>query len=396
MSLLGKLAAQIRSYPSAAAAYLLSRLTAVEDSVSGLAADGGPYTCLAGDAVLDAVYLSAADTIALADADNASKIPAVGILISKDSDTEANVRFAGVVSGFVGLTAGAIYYLSATAGDITATPPSAPHAAPIGIAVSTTKLLVVPLGVMSAVLKSTVANLGASVIGIQDALALITAATVEGALAELAQFKADLGSVSANKGGTLVAYEDSGSKTTAATVDAALDEIYLDRLSTSRSRPIDLGAWREVSAGGDVGDVAGIGGVLASDTAPILRGDANGSWEISWATGNVDPIGIQIMLPADFDDTGNAILDFDVYSGPADAMTLGVATSWNGGAEVTDSADDAGTKSATRHRISATVAHADIPAGATHLSVRITPPAHATDAFQLVGAQLRYTPKLLT
>ena len=172
--------------------------------------------------------------------------------------------------------------------------------------------------------------------------------------------------------------------------------LYTDRLSTSRGVPIHLGMFREVSATGDVGNIAAIGGVLGSDTAPILRAEATtNSWEISWATGNADPIGVQVMLPADLDDTQDAFLDLIVYSGTTDAATMGVATSWNGGAEVTDSASDSDTKSATRHTITATIAAADIPASSTHLTIRITPPTHATNAIQLHGAVLRYKPKLL-
>lgn len=172
--------------------------------------------------------------------------------------------------------------------------------------------------------------------------------------------------------------------------------LYTDRLSVNRGVPIPLSTWRIVSAGGDVGNIAAIGGVLASNSDPILRGDSNNSWEISWATGSAVPIGVQVMIPADIDDAQDAFLDLIVYSGTTDAATMGVATSWNGGSEVTDSASDSSTKSATRHTITATIDKGDIPASATHLTIRLTPPTHATNAIQLVGAVLRYAPKLLT
>lgn len=357
MSVLADLAAKIRSMPSLAAAYLDGRFTTLEATVAGLASDAGPYTCLTTDDIGEWVYVSAASTIALADADGSGTYPALGVIVAKPTTTSCTVRVAGLVTGLSGLTAGAVYYLDTTAGGITATPPTAPAAAPVAIAVSTTALVVVPLGALSAALRSVAANLGANLIG----------------------------------------YQDGGSRTTAANVDAALDEIYLDRLTTSWAQPIHLGMWREVSATGDVGNIAAIGGILASDSTPILLGEATtNSWAISWATGNVDPIGVQLMLPPDFDDTGDAFVDLDVASGATNAATMGVATSWNGGSEVTDSASDAGTLSATRHRITATIAHGDIPAGATHVTIRITPPTHAADAILLFGSQLRYTPKLLT
>lgn len=325
-------------------------------AVAGLVSDVSGMTCLSGDAVNDFVYVSAASTVAKADADDAAKIPAVGMIVSKQSSTSCTVRVSGLATGLSGLTAGAVYYLSAaTAGAITATPPSAPAAVPVGVAVSTTALLILPVSVLSYVLRSVTANLGADAIG----------------------------------------YPDASSKTTAARVGAAIDELYVDRLTTAWSAPIPLSNWRIVSAGGDVGNIAAIGGGLGSDTDPILRADANGSWEIFWAAASVVPVGVQVPLPPDFDDTGDAILALDVYSGATDAATMGVASTWNGGAEVTDSADDAGTKSATRHRITATIAHGDIPAGATHVTFRLTPPAHAADGIALVSSQLRYTPKLL-
>lgn len=290
-------------------------------SVAGLASDVPGLTCLEGDVVGDWVYLSAASTVALADADDAAKIPALGVIVSKQSTTSCTVRVSGLVTGLSGLTAAAVYYLSTTAGDITATAPAAPNAVPVAIAVSTTALVVLPAGPMFQYLRST------------------------------------------------------------------------GKLNGTKTISLGLGDFRVVTSGGDVGDIAAIGGHLASDTTPILRGDANGSWEISWAADDVSPVGVQVTLPPDFDDTANATVDFVVYSGATDAATLGLASSWNGGTEVTDSADDAGTKSATRHTITATIAHGDIPAGATHVTFRITPPAHASDAIQLTGVRVNYTPK---
>lgn len=183
-------------------------------------------------------------------------------------------------------------------------------------------------------------------------------------------------------------------------VDAngAFGELYQALLSAvGGCIPIPLSSFREVSATGDVGDTAAIGGVLASDTTPILLGKATtNDWAINWAATVVDPIGVSFMLPSDFDDTADATLDLVVSSGSTNAATMGIASSWNGGSEVTDSADDAATKSATEHLITATIAHADIPAGANRVTFRITPPAHATNAINLTGARLNYKRKLLT
>lgn len=159
------------------------------------------------------------------------------------------------------------------------------------------------------------------------------------------------------------------------------------------SHRFNINDWREVTSGGDEGNIAANGGILASDTTPILRGDAAESAEISWATGNADIIGTSIMLPADFDGSVDALLELSVYSGATDAATFGVETSWDGGTVVVDSADDAATKSATAHTISATIAAADVPDGAVRVTIELTPPAHAADTIQLLGARLTYRRK---
>lgn len=155
--------------------------------------------------------------------------------------------------------------------------------------------------------------------------------------------------------------------------------------------PISLHSMREADANGDVGNAAAIGGVLASDTTPIMRGVSGGiGQEISWAAGNADPVVCEVALPPDLDDTQDVTLALQVYSGTTNAATMSVKTSWDHGATVTDSADDSGTKSATFHEITATIAAADVPANPKTVTILLTPPTHATDAIQLCGAQLRY------
>lgn len=190
---------------------------------------------------------------------------------------------------------------------------------------------------------------------------------------------------------------DAGGFTATATIEAALQEIYQNLLTAQASIPLSLSAFREVDANGDVGDVTANGGILASDTTPIFRADANESQEIAWATGNVDPIALQISLPTDLDDTGNVTLDLWVYSGTTDAATFTVETSWGGAALVSDSASDSALKSATVHKVTATIDAGDVPANAGFVTIALTPTnAHATNAYQLCGARLNYKRKILT
>lgn len=155
--------------------------------------------------------------------------------------------------------------------------------------------------------------------------------------------------------------------------------------------PLSLNDFREADANGDVGAITANGGILASDTTPILRG-ASGliSQEVSWATGNADPIVCQMALPPDFDGRNDVQVDLWVYSGTTDAATFTVASSWDAGATVSDTASDASTKSATIHKITATIAAADVPDTAAFVTLLLTPAAHATNAIQLVAARLTY------
>lgn len=156
---------------------------------------------------------------------------------------------------------------------------------------------------------------------------------------------------------------------------------------------VSVNDFREV-ASGDVGNIVANGGLLASDTTPILRGASTGiSQEISWAAGNSDPIVCQFALPSNFDGKDDVLIDLWVNSGTTNAATMSVATSWDAGATVTDSASDAATLSATTHKITAVIAAADIPDAASFVSLQLTPPTHATDAIQLSGVVIRFNEK---
>lgn len=222
----------------------------------------------------------------------------------------------------------------------------------------------------------------------------IADATVAGAVAAT-----DLASTSNALGASLVGIEDAGAFTSTATAEAALAELYQHLFSSVGGYiPIPLSAWREVNATGDVGNIAANGGVLASDTTPVFDAVATSNeQEILWATGNVDPIGVSIVLPRDFDDTANATLDLVVSSGASDAATIVCASAWSAGAagtEVSDSTTD--TASATPHTLSITIAASDIPSGARRATIRLTPPTHATDTISLHATGIAYKRKLLT
>nr|MBP9826427.1 hypothetical protein [Thermoanaerobaculia bacterium] len=173
--------------------------------------------------------------------------------------------------------------------------------------------------------------------------------------------------------------------------DVAIDPI-LSRLLSVSSRPapvlLSLYDFRKVDASGDVGAIAANGGILASDTTPILRGDTAESQEVVWAAGNSDKIAAHVTLPAGFDGAADVTIDLFVRSGgTTDLSSFTVESGWDGAALVSDAATDAAA-STTMHKITATIAAADVPAGASVLTLILTPGTHATDTIALCGARV--------
>jgi hypothetical protein len=152
----------------------------------------------------------------------------------------------------------------------------------------------------------------------------------------------------------------------------------------------DLRDFHEVSSGGDVGNLADTGGgQLASDSTPTYIGDAAESAVITWAASNSDIIGASTSLPSDFDTTRDCFVDLTTSSGgTTNAATLTVETSWDGGTIVADTAT--GAASVTPATATATVAAADVPAGANRVTVMLTPASHTTDTMLLFRVRLRY------
>lgn len=101
----------------------------------------------AGNHVLgEAVYLSAADTARKAQANAAGTARTVAFATATIVNATTGVyQTSGALGGFAGLTAGAVYYLSAaTPGAITVTAPSTlgQYVQEVGVALSTTELLI--------------------------------------------------------------------------------------------------------------------------------------------------------------------------------------------------------------------------------------------------------------
>lgn len=151
--------------------------------------------------------------------------------------------------------------------------------------------------------------------------------------------------------------------------------------------------FREIDGNADVGDIAANGGILASDTTPILRAETNGTQEIVWAAANADALVAEVSIPDTLDDTADVLIDLFVSTdnaggGGVEPANFNIFTNWDAAALVGDTAID-GSPATTLHTITATIAASDVPAGARTMTVRVIPDTHANDPIRLHGWRVR-------
>lgn len=232
------------------------------------------------------------------------------------------------------------------------------------------------------------AGLAAADVTVADVGGFFAAAEVEAALQELG----------ATTGAAIIGLADSGAFTSAATVEAALAEIYQHILSAQSFIPLSLMQFREATAF-DVSNIAANGGILASDTTPVLdaiNAATDGAQRLLWASSNNDQVITQIALPPDLDVAKDIVVHLRIVSGgTTNAVGFTLASFFNEG----DSsiADTSGTNQTTTYaEVIATIAAADIPAGAQTLSLGLTPVAHTTDTLALGAVWLEYSKLILT
>jgi len=157
---------------------------------------------------------------------------------------------------------------------------------------------------------------------------------------------------------------------------------------------LSINDFRIVDASGDVGNIAAAnGGTFASDSAPILRGNAAETQELSWVASNSTAISAQFSLPEDFDGKEDVLVEMWVNSGTTDLASFTVESGWDGGALVSDAATDPA-QSATTHKITARISAADIPDSPSFMTLALTPGAHTTNTVQLLNVRVLYLPKL--
>lgn len=160
-----------------------------------------------------------------------------------------------------------------------------------------------------------------------------------------------------------------------------------------------LNDFREVTTAGAVGNIVANGGLLASDTTPILGAEATSEiMSLAWAAANSDIIQATKSLPEDFDGRNDVLVELWVRTdnaggGAIEAGTFSVLTSWDNSAQVTDTATDS-VPSETFHKITAVIAAADIPDAASWVNIQLVLGTHANDPVRLAHVEMKYVPRV--
>jgi hypothetical protein len=122
----------------------------------------------------------------------------------------------------------------------------------------------------------------------------------------------------------------------------------------------------------------------------IANGDTDGQMAITWAASNSDPLHFSAVLPRDLDTSLDMTLYVRAESGGSTDVTNTIAldTYFNEGDTKVSDATNAITDEVLN--ATATIAAADIPAGAQVVSIELTPGAHTTDSLIVYGVWLEY------
>ena len=187
-----------------------------------------------------------------------------------------------------------------------------------------------------------------------------------------------------------------------ATAQAALAELYQGLVKTVQGFiPIPLTSFRSLTAGRVV-NLAAHGGILASDSTPIMNTIADGDalW-ITWAAADVAQIATSVVLPPDCDGTADLVvhmlaskganvnnachLDGEAYFGESDVDCFPAAAAAN---LLID----------TKGEYTATILAADVPdtQASANMTLLLMPEAHAGDVVYLHAVWIEYKKKLLT
>lgn len=157
---------------------------------------------------------------------------------------------------------------------------------------------------------------------------------------------------------------------------------------------LPLAQARELSSN-DTQALAAHGGILASDSTPILDVNNAGTdqlMEVTWAASNNDKLSWCVALPPDLDDSSNMTFHAMALSGGStDTPVLTIEAFF--GVGDTDAGGNTGALAATQAEVTRTISAANVVAAPNFLTITLAPAAHTTDTVVLRGCWLEYTRK---
>lgn len=183
------------------------------------------------------------------------------------------------------------------------------------------------------------------------------------------------------------------SKETGSYVLGSLPSNWTDRDEGRINIPLAL--LREV-ASDDIDVDTNHGGLLTKDSTPILEyinGDTDSCIRVNWASSNNDPVVFQVPIPPDLDASEDVTLHVRIASGgTTNAVGFDIDSYFE---EADTKVSDATTTNQTTVYLEkiATIANADVPAGAQTLTIEMTPVAHTTDIMALTSLWVTYRKK---
>ncbi len=196
-----------------------------------------------------------------------------------------------------------------------------------------------------------------------------------------------------------VSIADAGGYTSTTTVEAALQEIYLHLLGTQGFMPVPLPTLKTASTD-FVSGTSAVTSFLATDTTPKIgriTGATDPAQVVTWATGDNGPVFFQMPLPPDLNEAANLVLHARVKSsGATNTPTWTVKSYFNEGDTLVSDSLAASSATSTWGEITATIAAADVPAGAQTLTCSLTPAAHTANSFYMSALWFEYSRVKLT
>jgi hypothetical protein len=158
--------------------------------------------------------------------------------------------------------------------------------------------------------------------------------------------------------------------------------------------PLSLAQAREIATN-DIPNGAANGGLLASDTTPILKrlnGATDKKQVIEWAASNNDEIVWDFPYPPDLDDAAAIEVHLLARMGGATDTPV-IAVSYFEGVGDSNAGGNTAALSATLAELTVSIAHANVGAAPNAASIGIAPGAHTNDTVQLLAAWIEYTRK---